>query len=271
MTVAMAMLIDTTRCTGCRACQVACKSWNDLPAGASEFSDSGTNPRHLDARNFTRVLFEEVSTHGGEPRWTFVKRQCMHCVEPACAAACPVGALTKLPAGPVVYRDDRCIGCRYCMLACPFQIPKFEWAARVPYVRKCTFCADRQAAGKKPACAATCPTGALLFGERERLLAEAHRRIDAAPARYQRTVYGETTGGGTSMLYLTALSFDELRLARHGLRTDLGDVPHGRRSREWMSGVPWIAAGVGGLSLCLYQLNQRKAEVRKKEGEEAER
>ncbi len=265
-----AMLIDTTRCIGCRGCQVACKSWNELGAGTSAFSESGTNPRHLDARTFTRVLFQEVTAPGGETRWTFVKRQCMHCVDPACAAACPVGALTKLASGPVVYRDDRCIGCRYCMLACPFQVPKFEWAARVPFVRTCTFCADRQALGKAPACAATCPTGALRFGDRAALVAEAHRRIDGAPGRYQRTVYGETTGGGTSMLYLTALSFDDLGLARLGFRTDLGDLPHGRRSREWMSGVPWIAAGVGGLSLCLHRLNQRKADVRRREGEEDE-
>jgi formate dehydrogenase iron-sulfur subunit len=263
-----AMLIDTTRCIGCRACQVACKAWNELPAGAASFSESGTSPRHLDARNFTRVLFQEVSTPGGGPGWTFVKRQCMHCVDPACAAACPVGALVKLAGGPVVYRDDRCIGCRYCMLACPFQIPKFQWEARVPYVRKCTFCADRQAAGKKPACAATCPSGALTFGERAELVAEAHRRIDAAPRRYARTVYGEKTGGGTSMLYLTALTFDQLGLAQHGFRTDLGDEPHGRRSKEWMSGVPWVAASVGCLSLGLYRLNLRKAEVQKHEGKE---
>ena len=263
-----AMLIDTTRCIGCRACQVACKSWTELPAGKSSFSESGTNPRHLDARNFTRVLFQEVSAPGGEARWTFVKRQCLHCVDPACASACPVGALVKLASGPVVYRDDRCIGCRYCMVACPFQVPKFQWDARVPYVRKCTFCADRQAMGKKPACAATCPSGALLFGEREELVAEAHRRIEAAPGRYVRTVYGETTGGGTSIMYLTALTFDELGLARQGFRTDLGDEPHGRHGREWMSRVPWIATSVGCLSLGLYQLNQRKADVRKKEGKE---
>ena len=263
-----AMLIDTTRCIGCRACQVACKSWNELPAGASAFSETGTNPRHLDARTFTRVLFQEVSAPSGETRWAFVKRQCMHCVDPACTSACPVGALVKLAEGPVVYRDDRCIGCRYCMLACPFQVPKFQWDARVPFVRKCTFCADRQAMGKKPACAATCPSGALTFGEREQLVAEAHRRIEAAPGRYARAVYGEATGGGTSMLYLTALSFDELGLARQGFRTDLGDVPHGRRGREWMSGVPWIAASVGCVSLGLYRFNQRRAEVQEREGKE---
>ena len=262
-----AMLIDTTRCIGCRGCQVACKSWNELGAQRSAFSETGTNPRRLDANNFTRVLFREVRADDGL-RFSFVKRQCMHCEEPACAAACPVGALVKLATGPVVYRDDRCIGCRYCMLACPFEVPKFQWDARVPYVRKCTFCADRQTLGKPPACAATCPTGALLFGDRDALVAEAHRRIDEHPGRYHREVYGERTGGGTSMLYLTAVSFEQLGLVSAGFRQDLGDVPVARRSEAWMSGVPWVAASVAGLSLGLYHLNRRRAEVQAREGKE---
>ena len=265
-----AMLIDTTRCIGCRGCQVACKSWNDLPAERTSFSETGTNPRHLDAECFTRVLFQEGSSPRGEPRWSFVKRQCMHCLEPACAAACPVAAMVKLPDGPVVYRDDRCIGCRYCMLACPFQVPKFQWSASVPYVRKCTFCADRQQAGMKPACAATCPTEALLFGDRGHLLEEAHRRIDANPGRYFGTVYGEKTGGGTTMLYLSALPFEQLGLDHVGLRTDLGDVPYALYGREWLSKVPWVAGTVGALCLGLYHLNQRRTDVREQEDKETE-
>jgi len=260
-----AMLIDTTRCIGCRGCQVACKSWNDLRAQRTGFSETGTNPTRLDATTFTRVLFSEVAAGDGL-RWAFVKRQCMHCEEPACAAACPVGALLKLESGPVVYRDDRCIGCRYCMLACPFQVPKFEWAARVPYIRKCTFCADRQALGKPPACAATCPTGALLFGDRAALVAEGHRRIQTRPGRYHPELYGERTGGGTSMLYLTAFSLEQLGVVAAGFRTDLGDVPGGRRGEAWMSGVPWVAATVASLSLGLYRLNRRRAEVEEREG-----
>ncbi len=265
-----AMLIDTTLCVGCRGCQVACKAWNELGASRTALTETGTNPRHLDANNFTRVLFAEVSAPDGGLRWAFVKRQCMHCAEPACAAACPVGALVKLADGPVVYRDDRCIGCRYCMLACPFQVPKFQWDARVPYVRKCTFCADRIALGKEPACAATCPTGAIRYGERAELLAEAHRRIAGSPGKYQPSVYGERTGGGTSMLYLSALPFDRLGLDQQGFRLDLGEVSVARRSARWMSGVPWVAATVGFLSLGLYRLNQRRAEVREREAHEGE-
>jgi formate dehydrogenase iron-sulfur subunit len=266
--MACAMLIDTTRCIGCRGCQVACKSWKDLPAERSTFSATGTNPLHLDAENFTRVLFEEGRTPAGAPRWSFVKRQCMHCNEPACAGACPVAALVKLPEGPVVYRDDRCIGCRYCMVACPFQIPKFQWNATVPYVRKCNFCAERLALGKKPACAATCPSEALLFGDRTDLLREAHRRIETNPGHYVGSVYGEKTGGGTSMLYLTAVPFEQLGLDRKGFRTDLGEVPHAQYGQEWMAKVPWLAATVGAVSLALYRLNQRRAEVEKQDGKE---
>lgn len=263
-----AMLVDTTRCVGCRGCQVACKSWNELRAGPAAFSDTGSNPRYLDADNFTRVLFREASAGDGGVKWSFVKRQCMHCLEPACAAACPVGALVKTAEGPVVYQDSRCIGCRYCVVACPFQIPKYQWSSTVPYVRKCTFCADRQAMGKKPACVSTCPTGALTLGERDQMLQEAHRRIEAHPDRYHDEVYGERTAGGTAVLYLTALPFEQLGLQDQGFRTDLGTFPHGRAGKQWMSGVPWVALTVGGLSIALYQLNQRRAEVEKQERKE---
>jgi formate dehydrogenase iron-sulfur subunit len=264
----VAMLIDTTRCVGCRGCQVACKSWNELEAGQSSFSESGSNPRHLDANNFTRVLFQEVSTPEGGLRWNFVKRQCMHCLEPACASACPVGALKRTASGAVDYQDEKCIGCRYCMVACPFQVPKYEWSSLAPYVRKCTFCADRQGIGKKPACVSTCPTGALRFGEREELLAEAHRRIEAEPGRYHGEVYGERTVGGTGVLYLTPVSFDRMGLEEEGFRTDLSDLPYGRAGKVWMAGVPWVAAAAGGLSLGLYYLNQRRARVEQQEGKE---
>ena len=263
-----AMLVDTTRCVGCRGCQVACKAWNDLKAGKTAFSATGTNPRYLDANTFTRVLFREVPAPGGGMKWAFVKRQCMQCLEPACESACPVGALVRTADGAVDYRKDRCIGCRYCIMACPFQVPTYEWSSTTPFVRKCTFCADRQAAGKQPACASTCPTGALVFGEREELLAEAHRRIAAAPERYAPGVYGERTAGGTGMLYLSSVPFDQLGLQDQGFRTDLADVPYGRSGARWMSGVPWVAATVGGLSVGLYYFNRRRDEVQKREGKE---
>ena len=264
-----AMLIDTTRCIGCRACQVACKSWHDLPGKTSTFSDTWSNPRYLDCSNYTRVIFRELPAPDDEVRWHFIKRQCNHCLTPACASACPVGALKRNEYGAVVYNDDKCIGCRYCMMACPFQIPKFEWGSAVPLIRKCTFCTERQVQGQKPACATSCPTGALLFGKREDLLRQARQRLAKNRGRYHPAqIYGEKTGGGTSMLYLTAVSFEDLGLSSRGFRTDLGDVAHGLYGREWMAKVPWVALAVGGLSLGLYHLNQRRAAVKAREEKE---
>ncbi len=263
-----AILIDTTKCIGCRACQVACKSWNDLKGGKATFSETWSNPRFLSSNQYTRIVFREIPRSDGRLEWHFISRRCMHCLDPACVSACPVAALVKLPSGPVVYDDERCIGCRYCMMACPFQIPKFQWESAVPLVRKCTFCADRQALGLAPACTTTCPTGTLLFGERADLLTEAHRRLGLEPKKYYPQVYGEKIAGGTSKLYLTPLSFEELGLTQVGFRTDLGDAPQGLRGREWMSKVPLVAVAVGGLAVGLYYFNQRRAGIEAKEPKE---
>lgn len=261
------ILIDTTRCIGCRSCQVACKSWNCLPGLPSVFSETGTNPRYLSGNTFTRIIFLETVNREGMLEWNFVKRQCMHCNEPACASVCPVGALIKREDGPVVYDDSRCIGCRYCMMACPFQIPKFQWESKSPLIRKCTFCADRIDIGLMPACAATCPTQALLFGDRSDLIYEAWRRINTHPTKYVHHVYGEKTVGGTSKLYLTSVPFSQLGL-EVGLRTDLGETPYGRHGEQWMNKVPAIAIVAGGLALGLYKFNQRREDVRE-HGKEA--
>jgi formate dehydrogenase iron-sulfur subunit len=261
-----AMLIDTTRCIGCRGCQVACKSWNDLEAAPSGFSPTGTNPQHLDANTYTRVLFRDLVLADGRLKSVYVKRQCMHCAEPACASSCPVGALQKTKAGPVTYDESKCIGCRYCMVACPFNVPKFQWAQSSPCIRKCTFCEDRQAVGQAPACVTTCPSEAISFGDRDELLREAHRRIDANPGKYVSSVYGETTGGGTSVLYLTALPIEALGLEKEGFPTNLGEVAQARASRRWVGNVPALALAVGGVALGLYHYNQRRAEIEDKEG-----
>jgi len=174
-----AMLIDTTKCIGCRACQVACKSWNNLPGESTRFSETWSNPRYLDADNYTRIIFREVTTPEGDLRWHFISRRCMHCLTPACASACPVGALKKLPDGPVVYNDEICIGCRYCMAGCPFSARSFNWRDPRPYIKetypdyptrepgmveKCDFCAKLLAKGQLPGCV-TASKGALLFGD----------------------------------------------------------------------------------------------------------
>jgi formate dehydrogenase iron-sulfur subunit len=146
----------------------------------------------------------------GQQHKVFVKRQCMHCVHPACVSACPVGALQKTDSGAVTYDCTRCIGCRYCMVACPFGVPKFEWDQALPKIQKCTLCADRQEIGLAPACAAACPTGALLFGDRDELIAEAEARLKAEPERYYQHIYGKDEIGGTSWLYLSSVPFAKL-------------------------------------------------------------
>ncbi|MCL4395982.1 MAG: 4Fe-4S dicluster domain-containing protein [Chloroflexi bacterium] len=213
-----AMLIDETRCTGCRACQVACKQWNDLPAEVTHNRGTYTNPPALSAKTWSLIEFKEIES-AGKVGFYFLKHACMHCEHPACASVCPVGALHKLPEGPVVYADWKCIGCRYCMSACPFGIPTFDWGKGLieqPLVRKCNFCIDRVSNGLTPACAKTCPSKAITFGERDQLLATGKARIRQNPERYVNRIYGETEAGGTSILYLSSVSFDQLGLPRLG-------------------------------------------------------
>jgi formate dehydrogenase iron-sulfur subunit len=203
------MLSDLTKCIGCGWCQQACKEWNDLPASQSTSDGNDGTQACLSAETWTLPELHQVEQNG-ESLQIFVKRQCMHCVNPACVSACPVGALQKLDNGAVTYDCKRCIGCRYCMVACPFGIPKFEWDQPLPRIRKCTLCADRQEMGQEPACAAACPTGALMFGTRDELIAEAEARIQAEPDRYYPHIYGQEELGGTSWMYLSPVPFEEL-------------------------------------------------------------
>lgn len=211
-----AMLYDATVCIGCNGCTMACRQWN----GTSPETDARQvydAPTELSADTYTLIQLYQ-----GENGESFVKRQCMHCVEPACVSGCPVHALQKTADGPVVYDPERCIGCRYCQYVCPFHVPRFEWdVARFPVITKCHFCYEsRIKAGiGGPACADRCPTGALTWGKRGDLLAEAHRRIGENPDRYVDHVYGEDDAGGTSILYLSAVPFEDLGLENLGIRS----------------------------------------------------
>jgi len=212
----VAMLYDATICVGCNACTSACRQWNGT---TPELDARGTYdaPTELSADTYTLIQL-----YDGEDEYSFVKRQCMHCVDPACVSGCPVQALQKTSAGPVTYDPDRCIGCRYCMYACPFHVPRFDWeTARFPVIAKCHFCYEsRIQTGKGgPACADRCPTGALVWGKRGDLLAEAQRRIDENPGRYVNKIYGQDDVGGTSVIYLSHVPFEILGLE------DLGTDP----------------------------------------------
>lgn len=190
-----ALLYDATMCIGCKQCEKGCAAENKLP-----YNDSVAAEAKQSDHKFTAVL-----TKGDK----YMRRLCMNCQDPACASACPVAALRKTPAGPVIYEESRCMGCRYCMLACPFSVPKYEWGKMLPKVRKCTMCADRVAAGKQTACAEICPTGATKFGERDDLIKEATQRIRDNPGQYVPHIYGLNEVGGTSVLLLSSIPFEQ--------------------------------------------------------------
>jgi Fe-S-cluster-containing dehydrogenase component len=255
------VLVDTTRCVGCRACEAACSESNGLPgpemAGDDRVFDSR---RDMGPDAFTVVNRYRPVAGGGDDR--FVKTQCMHCLEPACASACPARALEKNAHGQVVYNGDRCLGCRYCMMACPFEVPRFEYAKAVPYVKKCTFCADRQAQGLPPACAEVCPSGALTFGRRAELLEEAKTRIYQNPGAYAHHVYGEHEAGGTSWLYISDVPLDQI-----GLRAGLMNRPYPDLTKTALAAVPVVMTLWPPLLMGLYTFSRRRDRVTAEHGE----
>jgi len=234
-----AILTDLTRCRGCQACALACRESNGLPASAEA--------TRLDEGTWTFV--EKV-------RGLNVRRQCMHCEDPACASVCPVGALHKTEAGPVVYDAAKCMGCRYCMLGCPFGVPTFEWNSPAPRVRKCLMCYEtRLMVGRQPACTEACPAGATIFGDRDELVAEARRRIEAEPGRYVDRIYGLQEAGGTSVLYLSPVPFEELGF--RNVRTD----PYSKLTWEVLSKLPTIVSVGGVMMFGIYWIVNRRQEV----------
>jgi Fe-S-cluster-containing dehydrogenase component len=247
---ARAVLVDTTKCVGCRACEAACAEANEL-AGPERPGDDKVFDvkRATDQRTFTVV--NRYAVKPAQER--FIKTQCMHCVDAACASACPARALEKTAAGPVTYNGNRCLGCRYCMLACPFGVPKFEYDDPTPYVRKCSFCAERQAQGLVPACTEVCPSGALTFGRRSELIEEAKTRIYQNPGRYVRHVYGEHEAGGTSWLYISDVELDRL-----GLPGGLDTMPYPQLAGTALAAVPMILTLWPPILMGLHALSKRR-------------
>ena len=244
--MAKAVLLDLRKCMGCRACQVACKQWNELEA--EETTNRGTyeNPPDLSAKTWTVVKFREIGENGSL-KWIFSKWQCMHCIQPACVTVCPTAALYKTEEGPVLYDKSRCIGCAYCVAACPFSIPRFDWEEE-RIVRKCTMCIDRIANGLEPACVKTCPPGALEFGEREVVIAKVNQA--EAGGAY---VYGKDEVGGTSWIYLSDVPFDEA-----GFPT-VGTVSYPSHSAAiWGSQIATIAVGAVALGFYSLYLKRKK-------------
>ncbi len=251
------VLIDLERCSGCNSCALACKQSNGLP-------QPDVVPDELNSDTYTFVDERWVTAADGQIRRRFVKRQCMHCLNAACVSACPAAAMHKSPAGPVIYRAYRCLGCRYCEAACPFTVPRFDWDNPInPLINKCWLCYDRLENDQQPACVAACPTGALQFGQREELLVRAHARIATNPGRYINHVFGESEVGGTSMLYLSAIPFEQL-----GFPANLSLTAPPEETLKVISKLPLVLVGVAALMTGTAAYTHRKSAGSGQETEE---
>lgn len=211
---AVGMLYDATLCIGCKACMVACRDANGLQYP----DDEGMYYDPLDLSEHAKTV---IRLHRDGERQAYFKAQCLHCIDPACASACMLGAFKKREGGVVTWEQDRCIGCRYCQVACPFGVPKFEWSSTTPRLIKCEMCAHRLKEGQEPACTEVCPRAAVIFGNYRELLAEARRRLREEPTRYYLKIFGETDAGGTQVLFLSpaGVPFEKVGLP------DLGERP----------------------------------------------
>jgi formate dehydrogenase iron-sulfur subunit len=245
-----ALLYDATVCIGCKMCEAACAEHHGLP-----YSESIAAEQRQSDHKYTVVLTQNDK---------FMRRLCMNCQDPTCASVCPVAALRKTALGPVIYEASRCMGCRYCMMACPFGVPKYEWSKALPLIRKCDMCADRVANGLPTSCAAACPTGATKFGDRDALIAEAQERIAKSPDQYVKHIYGLNEVGGTSVLLLSSVRFENF-----GYRTDLSSEALPLLTYRVLSHLPDVvslgAVALGGI----WWLCNRKEDVAAAEGRPA--
>ena len=259
------VLFDSTRCIGCRKCEEGCNRVNELPEPDRAFSDLSVldTERRTTARAYTIVNRYISSSSGESPLYR--KVQCNHCLEPACASVCFVRAFTKTESGAVTYNASVCVGCRYCMIACPFEIPAYEYNnAFSPRIMKCTMCYPRITKGLLPGCVEACPTEALTYGKREDLLRIGHERIRRFPERYVDHIYGENEMGGTSWLYLSGVPFNEL-----GMREDLGETPAPKLTAGALSTVPMVIGLWPVLLAGIYAINKRKEKIEQQEKEQA--
>ncbi len=254
---AIGVLFDSTRCIGCRKCEAACNQVNELPPPDRPFDDLMIleKTRRTDAKAYTVVNRYDSNSAGSGPLYR--KIQCNHCMEPACASVCFVRAFQKTDTGAVTYDASVCVGCRYCMIACPFEIPAYEYdKALTPRVQKCTLCYPRISKGLLPGCVESCPTEALTYGKRSELIRIARGRISRFPQRYVDHIYGENEMGGTSWLYLSAVPFTEI-----GLREDLGTTPAPQLTKGALSAVPIVVGLWPVLLTGIYAISKRKEKI----------
>ena len=249
------MLYDASRCVGCQECEKACAKAHNLPEPVDEIK--------VDVLRKTsetqRCAINSYSTSKGE---VFVRNQCMHCNEPACAAACLTQAMYKTKEGPVIWREDKCMGCRYCMVSCPFDVPKFEYLSANPKIQKCDMCYDRIIKGEIPSCAEACPGEAIMFGTRRELLAEARKRIAESPDNYIDQIYGENVAGGTGYLYLSSAPFNEV-----GFNPKLQNVSYPSLSKGFLYSVPAVFVLLPTLLLGVHEATKNNNKPKEEENE----
>jgi Fe-S-cluster-containing dehydrogenase component len=226
------LLVDITKCIGCRRCERACAEANGLPI--PDISEEKNKEVFKTLRDTSTIQYTVINKYETEKGVVYVSRRCMHCNQPGCVAACLVKAMRKRETGQVTW-DLNCIGCRLCMISCPFGIPKFEYEKAIPKIQKCDLCFDRFNKGLIPACVEACPTGALTFGKRRELIEEAKRRIKGDPDRYIPYIYGEYEVGGTCVLYLSSVPFEQI-----GFNTQLGYEPYPKYTTGFLYAVPFI-------------------------------
>ena len=253
---ALGMLYDSTKCIGCKTCVVACHEANGLEP------DTRANPLYdmpLDNNDRTKNI---IKLYQDENQRSYMKKQCMHCIDPGCVGACMIGSLQKREYGIVTWDPNRCIGCRYCQVACTYSIPRFEWESAAPKIIKCELCTHRIAEGGGPACCEVCPRQAVIFGKHKDLLAEARRRLAEQPERYVPKIFGEHDGGGTQVLYLSHVEFEKLGLPV------LGDEGTGSLNRTVQHGVYQGFIAPAALYAVLGGVMLRNRQANKKQGGE---
>ena len=271
------VLTDLTKCIGCNSCVVACKMYNNnqwIDDRSPRPAPTSGQDAKLADENWTVVRKCRVSAKTGErispdvpirsdgsEVWRYIKEQCLHCKDPACVSSCFATAFRTTELGPVVYHPNLCVGCRYCMLACPFNIPKFEWGKALPMLTKCTMCSDRVENGDAPACVSVCPTDVMKFGNYDELLAEA-KHIVSTDNRYIDHIYGKDEAGGTQWIYISDKPFETLGFITNVPKKDIPAYTRGFTTKSVYVGVTW-ATILAGLYVFMGWRDKRKTEAQR--------
>lgn len=259
------LLHDTTLCVGCRSCEAACKQVNGLPPLETPLEDTSVFEKKRGTTDKALTVVNRYKEAQGNEPPVYRKHQCMHCNEPCCESVCFVGAFTKTPEGPVLYDPSVCVGCRYCVMVCPYNALAYEYDKPVtPRVMRCTMCYSRIKEGLNPGCSDACPTGAITFGRREDLIKIAHERIRKQPDRYIDHIYGEHEFGGASWMVLAGIPFGQLDLHEGATHTPIPEMGSG-----FLSVVPLIISIYPGLLAGIYAFTRRKEKLSKLEQEAA--